>query len=157
MCDAQKASHHFSAVDAQFHSSGWRTRLYCDTYRGVTVNMFTRHSNSTLPGQGRSNGKRYHGVIFLSLLFVTRAGAAPAATGSIPFELVRNSVFAQVSVDGHEACDMLIDTGADPSIVDLKVARQIGLKLSGGSQGEGGGNDVNIGYPTTLRQIKLGM
>ncbi len=53
--------------------------------------------------------------------------------------------------------DMLLDTGVDPSVVDLAVARRIGLKLAvGGFQGKGGGTDTNRAPETRLPSLRLG-
>jgi predicted aspartyl protease len=117
-------------------------------YAAIVANQQTRHAGRRL-------------ATALIVLFLFGDGLCFAGTSSssadIPFEWVRNSVVAKVGIDGNEACDMLIDTGADPSIVDLKFARQIGLRIArSGAQGEGGGNDINPGYATILHRVTLG-
>lgn len=63
----------------------------------------------------------------------------------------------QVKVDGKGPFNMLLDTGVDPSVIDLGTAREIGLKLaSTGQQGSGGGTDTNLAYETKLPVLELG-
>lgn len=75
----------------------------------------------------------------------------------IPFEFVRGSVVVQVMVNGKGQFSMLLDTGADPSIVDLETAKSIGLEIAAkGEQGSGGGKDANPAYETSLPTVQLG-
>ena len=51
----------------------------------------------------------------------------------------------------------MFDTGTDPSAIDLKAAKQIGLKLDSiGRKGAGGGASVNLTYATELPLVELG-
>src|SRR5215470_10830111 len=69
----------------------------------------------------------------------------------VPFEFVRNEIILQVKINGQRSLNMMLDTGTDPSAVDLSTAKELGLKLgSHGRQGSGGGTDVNLMYETNL-------
>ena len=75
----------------------------------------------------------------------------------VPFEFIHNQVVIQVKINGKGPFNMLLDTGTDPSAIDLATARDIGLKLgSKGHQGSGGGTDVNPGYETRLPVVEIG-
>jgi hypothetical protein len=77
--------------------------------------------------------------------------AGATAVVEVPFEFYRNSIVVQAKVNGHGPFSMLLDTGADPSIIDIETAREIGLKLgTEGAQGSGGGTDANLAYETAL-------
>jgi hypothetical protein len=81
---------------------------------------------------------------------------ASAQVLEVPFDLVHGTVILQVSVNGHGPLSMMLDSGADPSIVDLKAARNLGLALaSKGEAGSGGGADVNLSYETTLPLLEI--
>ncbi len=75
----------------------------------------------------------------------------------VPFDLYHNAIVLQAKVDGKGPFNMLLDTGVDPSAVDLNVAKEIGLKLASvGSQGTGGGTEMNLTYETKLSLVELG-
>ncbi|MBV9294514.1 MAG: aspartyl protease family protein [Acidobacteriaceae bacterium] len=75
----------------------------------------------------------------------------------VPFEFIHDSIVVQASVNEHGPFWMLLDTGADPSIVDLETANNVGLKLAAkGQQGSGGGTGVNPAYETVLPVVQLG-
>ena len=75
----------------------------------------------------------------------------------LPFDFYHNSIIVQAKVDGKGPFNMLLDTGVDPSVVDVNTAKGIGLALaSDGHQGTGGGTDVNLSYETKLPLVELG-
>jgi predicted aspartyl protease len=75
----------------------------------------------------------------------------------VPFEFVHGSVLVQATVNGHGPFWMLLDTGADPSIVELETAKSVGLKIAtSGQQGSGGGTGKNLAYETSLPLVQLG-
>jgi predicted aspartyl protease len=52
---------------------------------------------------------------------------------------------------------MMLDTGTDPSAIDLATAKELGLKLAPiGQQGAGGGTSVNLTYETKLLLLEVG-
>src|SRR5215510_638770 len=75
----------------------------------------------------------------------------------VPFEFVRNEIIVQVKVDGKGPFNMMLDTGTDPSAVDLATAKELALKLSSaGGPVSGGGTDRNLAYTTRLPLVEVG-
>ena len=75
----------------------------------------------------------------------------------VPFEFIHGSIVVQATVNGHGPFWMLLDTGADPSIVELGTAKSVGLKIApSGQQGSGGGTGENLAYETSLPFVQLG-
>ena len=75
----------------------------------------------------------------------------------VPFEFVRNEIILQVKVDGKGPFNMMLDTGTDPSGVDLATAKTIGLKLSSdGVPVSGGGSGKNVAYATKFPLLEIG-
>jgi len=89
-------------------------------------------------------------------------GAFAPVTGQqaaveVPFEFFRNEIIVQVKVDGKGPFNMMLDTGTDPSAIDLATAKELGLKLSGGrGPVSGGGTDRNVAYETRLPLVDAG-
>ena len=82
---------------------------------------------------------------------------APAEVIEVPFEFYRNQIMVQVMLEGKGPFNMLLDTGTDPSAIDLATAREIGLKLPDrGHAVSGGGTTPNAGYETKFSEITLG-
>src|SRR5262245_59281450 len=50
----------------------------------------------------------------------------------------------------------MLDTGTDPSALDLKLANELGLKLGDGGEGTGGGTNSAKVFETKLATVKLG-
>lgn len=83
--------------------------------------------------------------------------SATANVVEVPFDFHHDSIMVQARVNGKGPFNMLLDTGVDPSVVDLGTAREIGLKIaSTGSQGSGGGTETNLAYETKLPVVELG-
>ena len=75
----------------------------------------------------------------------------------VPFELIRGEIIVPVTVNGAGPFWMLLDTGVDPSVVELGTAKSLGLKIAAkGHQGDGGGTSRNLGYETSLPIVQLG-
>jgi predicted aspartyl protease len=75
----------------------------------------------------------------------------------VPFEFHRNEIILQVKVNGMGPFNMMLDTGTDPSAVDLATARELGLKLSGeGGPVSGGGTSRSVAYETSLPLVEVG-
>lgn len=76
---------------------------------------------------------------------------------AVPFEFIRNEIVVQVKVNGKGPFNMMLDTGTDPSAIDLVTAKELGLKLSStGGPVSGGGTDKNVAYATSLPLLELG-
>lgn len=107
-------------------------------------------------------GKRAFVSTLLGLAVLCCVGSMPdaaATTGAVevPFDFYHNSIVVQAKVDGKGPFNMLLDTGVDPSVIDLGTAREIGLKIdSTGHQGSGGGTEKNPAYETKLPVLELG-
>ena len=75
----------------------------------------------------------------------------------IPFEFHKNEIILQVKVNGKGPFNMMLDTGTDPSGVDLATAKELELKLHPlGKEITGGGTDTNLGYYTQFPLIEVG-
>ena len=75
----------------------------------------------------------------------------------IPFDFIHNQIVVKVNIAGKGPFSMLLDTGTDPSAIDLATAKEIGLKLtSAGQQGSGGGMDKNLAFGTRLPLVEIG-
>lgn len=79
-----------------------------------------------------------------------RAGRGQTAAGpvDISFDLYKNLIIVGAMIDGKGPFDMMLDTGTDPSAIDLATARQIGL----GPAAAGEEKD----YDTALPVVVLG-
>jgi predicted aspartyl protease len=76
----------------------------------------------------------------------------------VPFTFERSSVIIPVKVNGRGSYNMLLDTGAEQSAVDLGTAKELGLKLKPISGGKvvATGRKQNILFLTKLSQIDVG-
>ena len=75
----------------------------------------------------------------------------------IPFDFYRNEIIVQVQVDGKGPFNMMVDTGTDPSAIDLTTARELGLKLQPlRARASGGGTEASAIYGTRLPVVELG-
>jgi len=82
-------------------------------------------------------------TLLLSLLIALVIGAAPsraiqtaarsAATDpvTIPFELVTRHIMVKVRINNSRPLSFVLDTGAQAGLVDIDVAKELGLKLQG--------------------------
>jgi predicted aspartyl protease len=97
-------------------------------------------------------------VILTLLAFLSMSGMSAQTTTAIevPFEFYRNQIILQAIIDGKGPFSMLLDTGTDPSAIDLATARDIGLKLPArGHSVSGGGTSPNNGYETKLPAVAI--
>ena len=100
-------------------------------------------------------------LLFFAITYCLQVFAqAPAGKQTVievPFEFIHQSIVVQATVNGHGPFWMLLDTGADPSIVELATAKSIGLKIAArGHQASGGGTGNNLAYETSLPEVQLG-
>jgi predicted aspartyl protease len=94
---------------------------------------------------------------FLVWLLLVPHASGQQQVVEIPFDFVRNEIIVQVKVDGKGPFNMMLDTGTDPSAIDLATARELGLKLSSaGGPVSGGGTDKNLAYATKLPLVEAG-
>jgi len=75
----------------------------------------------------------------------------------VPFEFYKNELVAEVMIDGKGPFMMLLDTGTDPSAIDLVIADAIGIRRgSKGRRSDGGGTGKNLSYACKLKNVELG-
>jgi hypothetical protein len=76
----------------------------------------------------------------------------------VPFELVENQVVAGLTIGGRGPFVCLLDTAVDPSVVDLALARELGLAVRDDAPGEaaGQGSQGVSFYPSELPDVRLG-
>ncbi len=76
---------------------------------------------------------------------------------SVPFTLERHQIVLHVKVNDHSAVAMLLDTGTDPSVIDLGFARSVGIPV-GSSQGagQGGGAGATETYDCPIPKMQIG-
>ncbi|MEZ5332541.1 MAG: pepsin/retropepsin-like aspartic protease family protein [Thermoanaerobaculia bacterium] len=78
-----------------------------------------------------------HGFLLLS--FIVLGSAPVSAETRVPFELVHDQIVLEVSLGDSGPFAMLLDTGVDPSVVDLGTARTTGRLESDEPIGYAGG------------------
>ena len=101
--------------------------------------------------------------VFVACLFVSLCGRAAYSQGKpdvveVPFTFERSSVIVAVKVNGNGSYNMLLDTGAEQSAVDLNTAKELGLKLTpiGAGKVVATGKKENTLFLTKLPQIEIG-
>ncbi len=98
---------------------------------------------------------------FALALLANLAGATNAQPQKppveVPFEFVHNQIVVQARIAGKGPFNMLIDTDTDPSAIDQKTARELGLTIgSNGAPASGSGPEANTTYPTMFPSVELG-
>lgn len=78
-----------------------------------------------------------------------RLDRADALPTEVPFALVRNQIVVEARIQGQGPFSCLIDTGANPSVLDLGLARrlQVPVDEKGGAAEGIGSSNVTV-YPT---------
>ena len=108
--------------------------------------------------------RRLGGAVCLILLFSAGVGgplSGGEGTGatSIPFEMVKHQILLPVRLgEGAGPYFFLLDTGVNPSGIDLALARELGLVEGDQPVGEAGGvgNDKVFIYAATIKSARLG-
>src|SRR5262245_49373089 len=91
------------------------------------------------------------------LLMLGITGAASAAPLMLPFDYSRHAIGIDLTVKGTPLY-MLLDTGLDPSAIDLKRAEALGLSVQrdAGQEAAGEGNDARAQiYPASIDQLAI--
>ncbi len=98
----------------------------------------------------------------LRLLPMAAVGAAlfaattSQAAVSVPFDFSKQAIALNVTVKGAPLY-VLLDTGADPSLIDIHRADALGLPINrsagGNADGEGSGNTTV--FPSTIQQLAI--
>jgi hypothetical protein len=78
---------------------------------------------------------------------------------AVPFDFSHGELGIEVNVKG-QSLHMLLDTGVDPSVIDLARAEALGLRVDrgngGGVSGGGAGNPNARAFPATLDGLSIG-
>ena len=76
----------------------------------------------------------------------------------VPFELVENQVVVGITIGGRGPFASLLDTAVAPSVIDLALARDLGLHVRDDVPGEaaGQGSERASFYPSELPDVRLG-
>jgi hypothetical protein len=94
-------------------------------------------------------------AFFLTGFLTSRAVCAPLV---LPFDFSQSELGLTVSING-KPLHAILDTGVDPSLVDLADAKALGLKINLGESGEAGGFGQGRGmtiYPAEIKGLTLG-
>ena len=77
---------------------------------------------------------------------------------AVPFDLVGNQVVVEIKIGGRGPFVCLLDTAVAPSVVDLTLARELGLRVDDDLPGEaaGQGSEDATFYPSELPDVRLG-
>jgi hypothetical protein len=81
------------------------------------------------------------------------AGGAHETT--VPFRLLNNHVYADVSINGSKPMTFILDTGGH-SILTPETAKALGVGAQGNVTGGGGGDQLVTGGVATVKSITLG-
>jgi predicted aspartyl protease len=109
------------------------------------------------PSRGYINQHSIFLFICLFLQYSTSTGQNKDLK-SIPFEYLKNQIIIEVQLNNDKNfVYMLLDTGVDPSVIDLKTAEKLKLNIERDSVGiaSGRGNDVASVFPTLLTNLVI--
>jgi len=74
---------------------------------------------------------------------------------TVPFRLLNNHIYADVSVNGSKPLNFIFDTGGH-SIVTPETAKALGIASQGNLTSSGGGDQLATSGVTTLKTIRVG-
>jgi hypothetical protein len=97
-------------------------------------------------------------LCFAALLAALSFGATAAEPSlTVPFDFSRHAIGMNVTVKGTRLF-VLLDTGVEPSIIDLARAKSLGLPVdtAHGDHGTGFGKDKPQAFPATITGLKIG-
>ncbi len=96
--------------------------------------------------------------MLLSTLFLLAACSTPNQNESIEFQFVRNVPIVAATIGESDDLHFLVDTGVDPSVIDLLAARQLGLPVDetevGEASGAGDGSGLAI-MRSSIRDLSI--
>lgn len=86
------------------------------------------------------------GSLFLVAASPPAVAAPPPVSHRVAVELANRNVYLRVAVGSSAPRWFLLDTGCKSALIDLGVARALGLALGDSVAVQGGGKDVVMGY-----------
>jgi hypothetical protein len=93
----------------------------------------------------------------LAVALLALSSAAPAEPITVPFDFSRSAIGVDVTVKGTPLF-MILDTGVDPSVIDMARANALGLKIDrtngGEASGVGDAKEARV-YPATLDGLAI--
>jgi len=84
-------------------------------------------------------------ILFSQSIRQAEKSAVQSAPITIPFELANRHIILKITVNNSRPLAFVLDTGDKYAIVDLNLAREIGLKLDGPVRMHGAGAEVLTG------------
>lgn len=93
-------------------------------------------------------------TVLAASLSSAAAGAVPL---SVPFDFSKSAIAVDVTIKGAPL-HMLLDTGVDPSVIDLARADELGLKVdrkAGGEASGAGDAEQSLVYPSSIEQLAI--
>ena len=96
-------------------------------------------------------------IIFF-IVFTSSCTVQKEEIKTIPFEYIKNQIILETTLNGNnKKLYMLLDTGVDPSVIDLTTAEEIGLKINKNNEGNasGRGNEKVSVYPTEMNALLI--
>lgn len=85
--------------------------------------------------------------------------AAPAASTTVPFEFVRNEIILDTAIGDSSPNRFMFDCGVDPSVIDLALARRLGIPVdeSQADQAAGAGDGQGLTVmPSSIPDLAIG-
>jgi predicted aspartyl protease len=77
----------------------------------------------------------------------------PAAVTTVPFELVHNEIIINTAIGESAPQRFMLDCGVDPSVIDLTLARTLGIEIDETEVGEATGAGDGEGLAVMLSSI----
>jgi predicted aspartyl protease len=106
-------------------------------------------------GAGRAPTRRRATIAVVAGLLAAGSWASKSFEG-VPFELDRNVILVPVRIGEHGPYLAMIDTGTDPSGIDVSLAKELGLKLGASGEIDGAGTESVQAAETVLPEITVG-
>jgi predicted aspartyl protease len=105
-------------------------------------------------------------VLLILVVFAALGGcsantaARSSETGVVaetPFLFTKTQIVLAVRIAGAGPYNVLVDTGVDPSVIDLELARSLRLPLDslGRTSGSGGGSGAVSVFPSQMRRVQI--
>jgi Aspartyl protease/PDZ domain len=88
------------------------------------------------------------------LILAAPTGCWESTPVVIPFEISNNLILVPTQINGSTPKLFILDSGAESSVVDDSVAKELGLRLESGPNAETGGGSVEA---STIKDVSLGI